>query len=139
MHKYRLIASRNIRFPTFFLLFSFVFTLSLDLCVIILILFLSFFLQAAVINLPKCKPALSYVSLIPCVPLLNSNTAEVTPISIIFLLTYASFRHFFQIRAFNDSLLFRVRPSKHFDSNASERKSLKIGYTSFFIATGKFT
>ena len=46
---------------------------------------------------------------------------------------------FFQIRAFNDSLLFNVKPLKNFNSSASELKSLKIGSASFFIAITNLT
>ena len=55
---------------------------------------------------------------------------QLKPISITSLLTSKSFGHFSQVRAFGDSLLFFVTPFRHFDSNASELKSLQAGSSS---------
>ena len=52
---------------------------------------------------------------------------QLKTISITSLLTSKSFGHFSQVRTFDDSLLFFVTPCRHFDSNASELKSLQAG------------
>ena len=63
--------------------------------------------------------------------------AEETPISSTSLPAKISFGTFFHMKPLSASLLFLVFPCKHLFNNVSSLSSLKMGFTTFLIASGK--